>query len=96
MHDLSDTQNQPAVSLRGVTKDFGKLRAVSDLDLEIPRGSLYGLALATRLEVEEDDEDRWLAMPDDDPRGQAHDIYQWVGFLQETLVDALTEGGRRG
>jgi hypothetical protein len=35
-------------------------------------------------------------MPDDDPRGQAHDIYQWVGFLQETLVDALTEGGRRG
>jgi hypothetical protein len=54
------------------------------------------LALATRLEVEEDDEDRWLAMPDDDPRGQAHDIYQWVGFLQETLVDALTEGGRRG
>ncbi len=54
------------------------------------------LALATRLEVEEDDDDRWLAMPDDDPRGQAHDIYQWVGYLQETLVDALTDGGRRG
>ena len=54
------------------------------------------LALATRLEVEEDDDERWLAMPDDDPRGQAHDIYQWVGYLQETLVDALTDGGRRG
>ena len=48
------------------------------------------LALATRLGVEEGDDDEWLAMPDDDPRSQAHDIYQWVGYLQETLVDALT------
>jgi Domain of unknown function (DUF2017) len=48
------------------------------------------LALATRLGVEEGDDDMWLAMPEDDPRTQAHDIYQWVGYLQETLVDALT------
>jgi Domain of unknown function (DUF2017) len=48
------------------------------------------LALATRLGVEEGDDDVWLAMPEDDPRTQAHDIYQWVGYLQETLVDALT------
>ena len=48
------------------------------------------LALATRLGVEEDDEHVWAALPDDDPRGQAHDIYQWVGYLQETLVDALS------
>lgn len=47
------------------------------------------LALATRLEVEEDDEDYWEALPDDDPRAQAHDIYEWVGYLQETLVRAL-------
>ena len=49
------------------------------------------LALATRLGVEEGDEDVWYAMPDDDPRAQAHDIYEWVGYLQETLVDALTD-----
>jgi hypothetical protein len=48
------------------------------------------LALATRLGVEEDDDERWAALPDDDPRGQAHDIYQWVGYLQETLVEALS------
>ena len=48
------------------------------------------LALATRLEVEEGDEDYWATLPDDDPRGQAHDIYLWVGYLQETLVEALT------
>ena len=49
------------------------------------------LALATRLGVEEDDDDVWAALDDDDPRAQAHDIYQWVGYLQETLVDALTD-----
>lgn len=48
------------------------------------------LALATRLGVEDGDEDRWRALPDDDPRAQAHDIYEWVGYLQETLVGALT------
>ncbi len=48
------------------------------------------LALATRLEVEEGDEDYWETLDEDDPRGQAHDIYQWLGYLQETLVDALS------
>ena len=48
------------------------------------------LALATRLGVEEGDEDYWEALPDEDPRTQAHDIYDWVGYLQETLVRALT------
>ena len=47
------------------------------------------LALATRLGVEDGDEDVWLAMPDDDPRSQAYDIYHWLGLLQETLVEAL-------
>ena len=49
------------------------------------------LALATRLEVEEDDEEVWAALPDEDPRAQAHDIYEWVGYLQETLVEALVD-----
>jgi hypothetical protein len=50
------------------------------------------LALATRLGVEDDDEDYWWSLPDEDPRSQAHDIYQWVGGLQETLVEALARG----
>ena len=48
------------------------------------------LALATRLEVEEGDEAYWHSLSDDDPRAQAHDIYEWVGYLQETLVEALS------
>ncbi|XBB67963.1 DUF2017 domain-containing protein [Nocardioides sp. WV_118_6] len=48
------------------------------------------LALGTRLEVEDGDEDYWYALPDDDPRAQAHHIYEWLGFLQETLVGSLS------
>jgi hypothetical protein len=49
------------------------------------------LALATRLGVEEDDEEFWESLPDDDPRVHVHDIYDWLGFLQETLVHAVSE-----
>lgn len=49
------------------------------------------LALATRLGVTDGDDARWAALPDDDPMAQAHDIYEWVGYLQETLVGALTK-----
>ncbi|RNL78719.1 DUF2017 domain-containing protein [Nocardioides marmorisolisilvae] len=48
------------------------------------------LAIATRLGIEEGDEERWYALPDDDPEGQVHDIYEWVGYLQETLVHAAS------
>ena len=49
------------------------------------------LALATRLGVEEGDEDFWMSLPDEDPRTHVHDIYEWVGYLQETLVQALSD-----
>lgn len=48
------------------------------------------LAIGTRLEVEEGDEDFWESLPEEDPRTQVHDIYQWLGYLQETLVDAVS------
>ena len=48
------------------------------------------LAIATRLGVEEGDEDYWHSLPDDDPRAQVHDIYDWLGYLQETLIQAAT------
>ena len=48
------------------------------------------LALATRLGIEEGDEDYWRSLPDEDPRSHVHDIYEWVGYLQETLVEALS------
>jgi Domain of unknown function (DUF2017) len=47
------------------------------------------LALATRLGIEEGDEEVWDELPDEDPRTHVHDIYDWLAYLQETLVRAL-------
>lgn len=80
----------------GLPPELGKEKVVIDVELDEPAALVWlktftdlRLALATRLEVEQDDEAFWRALPDDDPRAQAHDIYEWIGALQETLVDAL-------
>lgn len=71
---------------------------VIDVELDEPSAMTWlrsftdiRLALAVRLGVEEDDEEFWASLDDDDPRTHAHDIYEWVGYLQETLVAALSE-----
>lgn len=49
------------------------------------------LAIASRLGLDSDPELEELTFLDaDDPRAQVFEIYQWVGFLQETLVEAAS------
>ena len=80
----------------GLPSELTEEGLVIDVEIDQPTAETWvrtftdlRLALATRLEVEEGDEDYWLSLPDDDPRSQAYDIYHWLGLLQETLVDAL-------
>ena len=80
----------------GLPPELGEQNVVIDVELDEPTALTWlktftdlRLALATRLEIEQDDEAFWRSLPDDDPRSQAHDIYEWIGALQETLVDAL-------
>ncbi|HYN74717.1 MAG TPA: DUF2017 domain-containing protein [Candidatus Limnocylindria bacterium] len=50
------------------------------------------LALGTRLEVTEDLEAEWAELElldDDDPRRVMHHVYDWLGFLQGTLLRSL-------
>ncbi len=48
------------------------------------------LAVATRLDLQEGDDDFWDSLPEDDPRSHMHDIYEWLGYLQETLVGSAS------
>jgi hypothetical protein len=80
----------------GLPAELGQQKVVIDVELDEPSAQVWlksftdlRLALATRLEVEQDDDAFWRSLPEDDPRSQAHDIYDWIGALQETLVDAL-------
>jgi hypothetical protein len=100
---LRDGKAAAAISIIETLEEAGlppELREdglVIDVELDEPTAETWlrsftdlRLALATRLGIEEDDDDYWAGLEEDDPTGQAHDIYQWVGYLQETLVDALT------
>ena len=84
----------------GLPEELGEEELVIDIELDRPAGLTWlksftdiRLALATRLGVVEGDEESWLAMPDEDPRAHVYDIYQWTGYLQETLVAALPASG---
>ncbi|HEY8456957.1 MAG TPA: DUF2017 domain-containing protein [Actinopolymorphaceae bacterium] len=48
------------------------------------------LALGTRLGVEQDDEERWEKLPENDRRRQVYGVYIWLGWLQESLVNAIS------
>jgi len=81
----------------GLPPELSEDGLMIDVELDEPTAETWmrsftdiRLALATRLGVENGDEETWYALPDDDPRAQAHDIYEWVGWLQETIVEALT------
>lgn len=85
----------------GLSSDIAEIvddGGVIDVELDEPTAQAWlraftdiRLALATRIGVEEGDEEHWRSLPDDDPQVQIYGIYQWVGALQETLVEALWE-----
>ena len=99
---LRDTKARAAVRIVEALEEAGLPPELDDeslmVDVELDKEDAVGwmksftdirLALATRLGVEEGDEDYWMSLPDDDPRAHVYDIYQWVGYLQETLVGAV-------
>lgn len=100
---LRDTKARSAAMIIDTLEEAGLPTELDEdglhIDVELDAGAAttwlksftdIRLALATRLGVEEGDEDFWLTLPDDDARAHVHDIYDWVGYLQETLVLALS------
>ncbi|MGH3470805.1 MAG: DUF2017 domain-containing protein [Nocardioidaceae bacterium] len=47
------------------------------------------LTMAERLGVTADDEAYWESMPAEDPRLQIHEIFGWLGYLLESLLEAV-------
>jgi hypothetical protein len=47
------------------------------------------LALGTRLEITEDNHDELAGLPDEDPRAGMFQVYDWLTYLQDSLVQLL-------
>jgi hypothetical protein len=98
---LRDGKNQAASCVIDTLEDAGLGETPTagvfiDVELDDQTAMLWmkafndiRLAIGTRLEVTDGDGDFWAALPDDDPRVHVHDIYDYLAFLQESLVNAL-------
>lgn len=49
------------------------------------------LVIGVRLDIVSDDQDVTAGWDDDDPRGPTYAAYQWLTWLQSTLLDAMAE-----
>ena len=43
MHSLEEAGDEPAISVRGLVKTFGEVRALDGIDLEVARGTVLGI-----------------------------------------------------
>jgi hypothetical protein len=80
-------------SAAGVADEAGSASVEIELDPQQVQAWLrcltdMRLALATRLGIDGDD-DVEEDLPDDDPRAVMYDVYGWLGYVQESLVQAL-------
>jgi hypothetical protein len=78
--------------------DGGAAPETVDLELDAAQAMAWlkgftdlRLALAVRLGIDDEDDQRRLeGLSEEDPRAHLFAIYDWLGFLQETLVRALS------
>jgi len=72
--------------------------AVDDVEFELDRDEVRAflraltdmrLTLAERLGVTVDDDQFWESLPDDDERLAGYEIYGWLGYLLESLLDVV-------
>lgn len=94
----SALRRQKIDDARTVLEQIGDVEQVggSDVEFELDADSTRAwmrcltdlrLTLAERLGVTADDEDYWVSMADDDPRQGVYEIYSWLGYLLESLLD---------
>jgi hypothetical protein len=81
----------------GLPSELGEEALVIDVELDRQQAMVWmkaitdmRLALASRLDIEQGDDEFWDSLPEDDPRTHVHDIYDWLAYLQETLVHAVS------
>lgn len=77
--------------LRGLADSDGKV-TVADDDVPAWMGALNDLrlALGTRLGLTEENHEAFYELDEDDPAFMHVHVYDWLTFLQETLVQAVT------
>ncbi|MBI1379085.1 MAG: DUF2017 family protein [Frankiales bacterium] len=89
---LRDTKLAHARTVAGTLRRSGDKLVLTEAEAQSWLGTLNDLrlTLGSRLGVQEDNHDEFLALPEDHPLVALYHVYDWLTYLQETLVHALT------
>jgi hypothetical protein len=90
-HGLREGKVSRLRELQGALADDGRSVLLDDDRAEAAAMAINDLrlTLGVRLEIDDDAEERFAALPDDDAGKGAYAVFAWLGWLQQTLIDAL-------
>ncbi len=89
--DLRETKVAHARAVAGDLVDCDGVVEVADEDRDAWLGFLNDtrLTIGTRLEITEDNHAELAGLGDDDPRAGLYQVYDWLTFLQESILQSL-------
>ena len=87
--DLRQSKMQHAMTVVEEIERSGEKVAVTSTDSWLGLLNDARIAIGTRIQISEDNHEELAGLPDDDPRSGLFHVYDWLTFLQESLVRCM-------
>jgi len=89
-NDLRQSKMQHAMTVLEEIERSGEKVSVTSTDSWLGLLNDARIAIGTRIQISEDNHGELAELPDDDPRSGLFHFYDWLTFLQESLVRCMT------
>ena len=88
-NDLRQSKMQHAMTVLEEIERSGEKVAVTSTDSWLGLLNDARIAIGTRIQISEDNHEELAGLPDGDPRSGLFHVYDWLTFLQESLVRCM-------
>ena len=88
-NDLRQAKMQHAMTVVEEIERSGEKVAVTSTDSWLGLLNDARIAIGTRIQISEDNHEELAGLPDGDPRSGLFHVYDWLTFLQESLVRCM-------
>jgi len=88
-NDLRQSKMQHAMTVVEEIERSGEKVAVTSTDSWLGLLNDARIAIGTRIQISEDNYEELAGLPNDDPRSGLFHVYDWLTFLQESLVRCM-------
>jgi len=88
-NDLRQSKMQHAMTVLEEIERSGEKVSVTSTDSWLGLLNDARIAIGTRIQISQDNHEELAGLPDDDPRSGLFHVYDWLTFLQESLVRCM-------